>query len=930
MSENINKINYPGLVERRKALQFNKELRFFRGREISKATEEELQSINKQIKDAEWRLMKTLFYMSECYDSNRNSMSQSEAKFHYSINQDIATLIFSPPQPVKFIKINAALNKNNLSDMTQAFLDIIFKENKLRHLSLSITPPFDKYITTLINKSGVQATISSIDQLTDLQPDQKNRLKKFVEKHVANTKNLFKQIDYTENCFPQTSQGNNYFTNQIGQLFDSLRGLFDSEILSAPTSPHLENWKATQNITFRNPENSTRPLNSFSRIDSDNYCDNKINAYLAQREKYENENIDQTFSFFDYLAQDFSVLDNNQKFAQAYNAATYLESRFITCHFDSQWFKSIKQPDETTRDFYMFMWRGSSRLLQNLVRYHLNVPNDLYNDAKVKFRSPDFQRYVLEHKNQANDLLFAFVFCPNEFASKTYDEIIPCAKHLRYYKPIMDIDSLIHEHNFYVDAGQTIGLLFSTLVKLFIEQDNLLLADELLIELSIKPWDTSIEKYLYESIDNLYHNPQIITRNMPLHFKLTCLAAAKSLEAKGLEVDPNIFTDELYFKLLHENCNADILVAAYYIFNKMDKLHISDCKKNITYEMIEQIYIYDVYKCDQKLSPILNDFARTRDLAATIDNIQTNSLSEETKKKQIKKLKPAIEPMLLLISNHIPQNISTDDLRNKLNSLSPKEFNLLAEIIRSNYKHLNYACQDIYKYITNPFANLLDNLAPEIKQTFLNFYHRDIDVFNAIKKWDGNQKRLFILMCLRKEKHFFTCDTFDVVSSYDMNTLFRCFQAIQLLNIQNTTKYEMIMYIRYLIMATQCKQLNPDLLVATVFQDDLVYQLANNPDIRNAFINNPDSYDKTNENEILSFSKRKELAALSSKSQLDSEIIMSLTKQEAKYFIKCFLLGGGNPENLPAEWKKFSITKNLLRALATQEKCVPKIENQSL
>ena len=685
MSENANQEikNYLELVERRKTLRFNKELPFW-----SDEDEEELQRIDKQIKDAEWRLMRTLFYMSESLDSN---IDLSMENHNDTSIQEIAILFFYPPSSEKFRGINAILNKNNLKDMTAALIDLRFEKRSINYSSSQTLYNLRCYhhvYCEIFHLQGLQAIYSYIDRVQGVDDNYKETCKKEFAYYISNTKKLFEQIDYTKNCFPQAMQGNNYFTNQIGHFFDALRGLIISANLSVRTSPELENWKK-ETDTLLNRENSAHPLNSFSNIDKKELSDDKINAYLAQRDQYKNENIDQTFSFFDYLSQDWCQLRDEQQFAQAYNLSTYLESRFIVCHFDSEWFEKPKQPNETTRNFYMFLWRGSSRLLQNLVRYHLNVPNDLYNGAREKFRSQDFQKYVLEHPDQVNDLLFAFVFCPNEFAdtNKSYDEIISYARQSKYYSNVMDIDKLVHEYNFYVSVGSNCDSLFSTLVKLFVDInptqkenkiDDLLLNNQLLIELSIKPNDLTgtIEGYLYEAIWDLYSNPQIVRGDMPIHFKLTCLAAAKSLKSDMLKVDPNIFTHEPYFKLLHENCNAKILIAAYYVFRRMDELNISNCKENVTYEMIEQMYIYDVYKYMHisnsneirangkildKLDSILSNFARTKNPAAVINEIQTNSISKGPKKQNEKELKPAIEPMFLLISNHVSQNISTNN-----------------------------------------------------------------------------------------------------------------------------------------------------------------------------------------------------------------------------------------------------------------------------
>lgn len=154
---------------------------------------------------------------------------------------------------------------------------------------------------------------------------------------------------------------------------------------------------------------------------------------------------------FSYWLLDWNTLNNDEKFVEAFKLTTYLESRYITCHFDAQWFDIETQPDKTTRNFYMHIWRNSSRILQNVARFHLNVTykqsrNQTYVNACKKFRSKEFQEYILNHHDKTNALLFAFGFDLELFASdKSFDQIIVQVEKNNIYKSIMGIDKLLFE-----------------------------------------------------------------------------------------------------------------------------------------------------------------------------------------------------------------------------------------------------------------------------------------------------------------------------------------------------------------------------------------------------------------------------------------------------------------------------------------------------
>lgn len=176
-----------------------------------------------------------------------------------------------------------------------------------------------------------------------------------------------------------------------------------------------------------------------------------------QKQCYEEQGLDKTYSLFDYCCLNWDNVSKDEKFFWTFNTTTYLESRYITCHFDSKFFESEIEPDKQTRNFYMQIWRGSSKILQNLMRFHLNSDSKTYKEAQNKLRSPEFQAYAMSNFNQINDLLFAFTFLPNQFANtQDYKKLITETKEYKYYKSIMEIDEYLYNHFLIIEKNHNI------------------------------------------------------------------------------------------------------------------------------------------------------------------------------------------------------------------------------------------------------------------------------------------------------------------------------------------------------------------------------------------------------------------------------------------------------------------------------------------
>ena len=125
MSEQITpEINFTEFVERRKILLliYNEEPQSFGEKEENK-----LQEINKQIKKAEWLLMRAMFWMQECFVTKDGI----KKLYHFDpcIIINTLNLFFLRPNPQKFKSINHILNQQNVKDMKNALINLYIKRN---------------------------------------------------------------------------------------------------------------------------------------------------------------------------------------------------------------------------------------------------------------------------------------------------------------------------------------------------------------------------------------------------------------------------------------------------------------------------------------------------------------------------------------------------------------------------------------------------------------------------------------------------------------------------------------------------------------------------------------------------------------------------------------------------------------------------------
>lgn len=971
MSEQTNQeINYYELVQRRKEL-----LMIYNYEPVSftQENEIELQKINAQIKKAEWLLMQAMFRIQECFPFSDDIKNND-----FRITVNIFNLVFLKPSPEKFQKINHILNKKNVIDMQKELIKFYMQSDIFFYDDMSLCnfiPEFlgEKYNQSNNTKNFVRVfrllykrniNDNNIDNFlreqTELSNEEKSLLKRFFVSYNQYIKNKISQINYTQNCFPQSTQGHNYFTNQPGIFFrDHLRNYG----ANVPERSELKN----QPGIFKEEWTSSRPTNSFEAMEI-SADDNPIfiQNYLFEQRYY----VDNNFSFFDYLTIDWKNLGDNQKFSKIYKVTTYLESRYIASHFDSKFFDSPHQPSEQTRKFYMHIWRNSSKLLQNIARYRLNTNSEIYTAAQEKFRSKEFQNYILEHPEQTNDLLFAFSFLPNKFAqSQNYDELIQQTQSSKYYSLIMLIDKLIHKPEFYIKKGGNEEIIFSTLVNSILsidptkkinKIDDILLNNKLLVEISFKCINDDNEKFIFKAINNLSRYPNFAANNLiPYHTKILCLATIFCIKRDdNIDVLPETFiADPFLFKLLSEFDNPVVLRHAYLMSKRLDDLGLSELKDRITYDDFESLYINGIklYKLgDQRLDSLLEEVSQS---SLTLKELAEHNLGSRIEQKPFvkpsvgdieknqKDLTIAIEPFYLLILNVIPKNQTIpENLLSILESLEQKDLKSLADILRNFSNELTNLCsgicqaENLQEYISNLKSlfdeeeGLLKNYSDTQRQAICSFVCQNSRNTQEFLKLNHQKKREFILMCSVVIKHYFKKDSLYIVSTKHMSILYRYFQAVQTLGISDNIKREMTINIRYLFLATNCRKIDPDIFITLIFKDGAIDLLVKDKKARDSFIESPDEFlfnykNMINQEQQNDFRNKIRLSEFATQFAQDSSNLNAflpyLNSNEKNQFTKYYILAGGDINSLPEEIQNLDITKQLLNVRKSQEKYVP-------
>lgn len=162
-------INFLKLVQRRKKMQQNTS---------------EYEQIDKQIKDAEWLFMRTIFYFVEYCEAN--SYEWEYSLIMAEVISNFLSKLFLNPEPENFKKLNPVLNQKNIKDA----LNKIFQ----------IVPEFY---------------------------DEKIDKKKYFDYcNVMLKKNIFE----IGNCFPQTTQGSYYLSNKGRSFFEICRNVEDENL----------------------------------------------------------------------------------------------------------------------------------------------------------------------------------------------------------------------------------------------------------------------------------------------------------------------------------------------------------------------------------------------------------------------------------------------------------------------------------------------------------------------------------------------------------------------------------------------------------------------------------------------------------------------------------------------------------------------------
>ena len=453
----------------------------------------EYEQIDKQIKDAEWLFMRTIFYLVDCLDKNFSIFKKDE-KFDLHFLVDVLRPIFANPSSDNFKKINRILNQKNMKDMLNEFfyfrfevMNISINISILDYLHFNLSFYIDNEKVNDFNKL-VQEMFTSRNPETYIKNLKKNEkyipmLEEFKKKYLEFWNTEIEKIPYINDCFPQTSQGSYYLSSKGKNIKEMSRDI-DFEKFSIIYVQTKDNFTAHGTLSI----------------------EEEISKREILEKKYTEDNIEQTFSLFEFISSE------HEYFEDFYYATNYLESRFITCHFDRIFFESNEQPNELTKNFYMKIWLENSIILQNLMRFHLNSNSPIYNKAREKFRSDEFKRYVLENPEKINDLLFAFIFMPNEFADcNDYEQLISNIKISKYYSAIMRIDKFMFTNYldykpyvYFENFGNATRKHCYSLVKFFSkinptkenEIDKLLLSNKLLIEIAISQDDNSKFDYI--------------------------------------------------------------------------------------------------------------------------------------------------------------------------------------------------------------------------------------------------------------------------------------------------------------------------------------------------------------------------------------------------------------------------------------------------
>lgn len=609
MNESQN-IDFYDLVQRRKEMQKNTY---------------EYEQIDKQIKDAEWLFMRTIFYLVDCLD--KTNVLEKDEKLDIYFLVDVFRPIFANPSSDNFKKINRILNQKNMKDMLNEFFYFRFEVMSIptylsNYLNFNLSFDIDNFKVNGFNKL-VQKMFTSRNPETYIQSLKESEnekyipmLEEFKEKYLEFWNTKIEKISYINECFPQTFQGYYYLSNK-GKYIQEMSRDINFKKFSIIYDQTKDNFKACGTISI----------------------DEEISKREILEKKYTEDNIEQTFSLFEFISSE------HEYFEDFYYATNYLESRFITCHFDGTFFESNEQPDELTRNFYMKIWLENSIILQNLMRFHLNSNSPIYNKAREKFRSDEFKRYVLENPKKINDLLFAFIFTPNEFANcNDYEQLISNIKISKYYSAIMRIDKFIFKNYldykpyvYFENFGDAPRKHCYSLVKFFSkinptkrnEIDKLLLSNKLLIEIAISQDDNSKFDYIanLNSSKFNYHPKQ---RN-----NATYLICAKRSIAKGI-CSLIITVSKYNFSQEQENL----------LKNYLDKLDLE--KLNFIASVFQQY----PEELDNIVDSISNAFANNQETFDAYDSMKKceNKILKKREETKRSKIFLVISPIAFIIA----------------------------------------------------------------------------------------------------------------------------------------------------------------------------------------------------------------------------------------------------------------------------------------
>lgn len=602
-------IDFYNLVQRREKMQQNTS---------------EYEQIDKQIKDAEWLFMRTIFYLVDCLD--KISILEKDEKFDLLFLSDVLRPIFVNPSSDNFKKINRILNQKNMKDMLNEFFHFRFEVMSiptylLNYSNFNLSFDIDNEKVNDFNKL-VQEMFTSRNSETYIQnlKESKNEkyvpmLEEFKEKYLEFWNTEIKKIPYISDCFPQTAQGLYYLSNKGKNIKEMSRNI-DFKNFSVIYSQTKDNFAAHGVLSI----------------------EDEISKRDILKKKYIENNIEQTFSLFEFISS------KHENFEDFYYATNYLESRYITCHFDRTFFESNEQPDELTRKFYLKIWLENSIILQNLMRFSLNSNSPIYKDAIEKFRSDEFKQYALENPEKIIYLIFAFIFMPKEFANcNDYEQLIFEVKNSKYYLAVIRIDKFMFKN--YLDYKPYVYFKnmnaptkkFYSLVKFFSkinptkenEIDKILLSNKLLIEIAISQDDNSKFDYIanLNSSKFNYHPKQ---RN-----NATYLICAKRSIAKGI-CSLIITVSKYNFSQEQENL----------LKNYLDKLDLE--KLNFIASVFQQY----PEELDNIVDSISNAFANNQETFDAYDSMKKceNKILKKREETKRSKIFLVISPIAFIIA----------------------------------------------------------------------------------------------------------------------------------------------------------------------------------------------------------------------------------------------------------------------------------------